>query len=434
MHAANDPKALGIVGAVVHEAEDDGEDDTAQVTRAARDARENTVGEGMDVGDQGKIGAVTGLVEDGHDEDETEHGGLLVGVELADEDEESASAETADGDPSLLEPQILLANLVENIAHDTTHRASDEVEEAEHGSPVGSFGLAEAGEVFEVVRAENGVDSEFATEGAGIGEAVEEGLRREEDLEGLLESRLHDSLAHGSLESLGAADGNLVVEHLGALLRVATLLLIRPGLIGDATGNIDESAGDTVRLEVALDMGVAVLPRTHGSVLAEEEHANAAGKQADERHDEGDAPGLVGSVAGGHERVEDGGHDEVGDTTAGVAPTASKSVGSADHVLVEETCAPHLARNEGGTENTNKETRDVETGSILDKGSKPDGDAASQEEAGEDAAGTELVAERTSQESKEEGGRERNYVGVGHLRFVETKILLDGHSELRRRC
>jgi hypothetical protein len=132
------------------------------------------------------------------------------------------------------------------------------------------------------------------------------------------------------------------------------------------------------------------------------------------------------------ERVEDGRHDEVGDTATGVTPAPSKSVGSADNILVEVTRAPHLTRNEGGAENTDEEARDVETCSILDEGSKTDGDTTNQDEGGEDAARTKLIAERTTYESNEEGGHERDDIGVGHLYLVEVKILLDGDGELER--
>ena len=39
-----------------------------------------------------------------------------------------------------------------------------------------------------------------------------------------------------------------------------------------------------------------------------------------------------------HERVEDGRHDEVGDTSTGIAETPSEGVGCSDNVLIEETC------------------------------------------------------------------------------------------------
>lgn len=74
VNAANDPKALGIVRALVHEAEDDGENNTAKVSTGTGDTRHDTVGIAMDVGDETKVGAVTCFVEDSHQEDETKHG------------------------------------------------------------------------------------------------------------------------------------------------------------------------------------------------------------------------------------------------------------------------------------------------------------------------------------------------------------------------
>lgn len=74
-----------------------------------------------------------------------------------------------------------------------------------------------------------------------------------------------------------------------------------------------------------------------------------------------------------NKRIVDGGHDEVGDATTGVAPAACKSVGRADHVLVEPTGAPDLAWHEGSAQNTDEKTDDVEPCCVLDQGRQADG-------------------------------------------------------------
>lgn len=47
-----------------------------------------------------------------------------------------------------------------------------------------------------------------------------------------------------------------------------------------------------------------------------------------------------------NERVEDCRHDEVCNATTSVAPSSCQSIGRPDNVLVEEACAPDLARDE----------------------------------------------------------------------------------------
>src|SRR3569833_189291 len=135
----DDPEGLCEVGAVAHEAEDDGEDDAAEVAAAAGEAREDAVGEGVDVGDEGEVGAVAGLEEDGHEGGEAEHGGLVVGVDAADDDEPQAREQAAGRDPALLEPEVAPAQVVQHVGDDPPQRAGSEVEEAEHGRPVCCF-------------------------------------------------------------------------------------------------------------------------------------------------------------------------------------------------------------------------------------------------------------------------------------------------------
>lgn len=50
------------------------------------------------------------------------------------------------------------AFLIDEVGDDTAQRSEGDVEQPEHGGPIPSAGLAELGEVFDVVRAEDGVD------------------------------------------------------------------------------------------------------------------------------------------------------------------------------------------------------------------------------------------------------------------------------------
>jgi hypothetical protein len=67
--------------------EDDGVDDTSQVTNGTNYARDDTILGGVNVGHKGIVDTVSCLQEDSHDSDETEHGGLVVWVELSNDDE-----------------------------------------------------------------------------------------------------------------------------------------------------------------------------------------------------------------------------------------------------------------------------------------------------------------------------------------------------------
>lgn len=137
-------------------------------------------------------------------------------------------------------------------------------------------------------------------------------------------------------------------------------------------------------------MQVAVGPATGRGVGAEDDHGDGRRRDDDEGHDEGDAPGDVGGEAAVvDERVEDGGHEEVGDAAAGVAPAAGEGVGGADDVLVEEARRPDLARHEGAAEDADEEPDRVEPGDAADGAGEGRGDGAYEEAAGEGEAGAD---------------------------------------------
>lgn len=69
---------------------------------------------------------------------------------------------------------------------------------------------------------------------------------------------------------------------------------------------------------------MSVLPFSSWAILACEENTHGDGGDDDEWHDESNSPCDVRSEALIlDKRVEDGGHDEVGDSTTGVTPTTS---------------------------------------------------------------------------------------------------------------
>lgn len=64
-------------------------------------------------------------------------------------------------------------------------------------------------------------------------------------------------------------------------------------------------------------MEMAFGPLARWTVVAEEEHGNGGGSDEDERDDESYTPGdMGGKVLGIDERVEDGWHNEVSDSTS----------------------------------------------------------------------------------------------------------------------
>ena len=81
-HDANDPNRLLVIRPMI--AEDDGEDDAAEIARAARAAGDDAVGERVNVGHEAEDGAVGALEEEGEAGHEAEHGALGVGIREAD--------------------------------------------------------------------------------------------------------------------------------------------------------------------------------------------------------------------------------------------------------------------------------------------------------------------------------------------------------------
>lgn len=64
---------------------------------------------------------------------------------------------------------------------------------------------------------------------------------------------------------------------------------------------------------VLADLLGLVVPVSHGTVGAQQEHAHTADNQADQRNNERHSPSLGGGQAlVSNQRVEDGRHDEIG--------------------------------------------------------------------------------------------------------------------------
>jgi len=214
--ATDNPKALGIVGTVVHEAEYDGEDNTSEVSSSTSKTRHNTVGVAVNVGNETKVGTVACLEEDGHQGNEWGGGVLVVRVDLADDDAHKTSNDADKVDPQLLRPQIAVCCDVDPVSDETSKRTRDNIEEAEHGCPATRLCLAEVGEVLEVVCAEDGVDGKLGTERVEVAEGEHGRLWGQDNLHCLLEGRLLDDLVLVAVDDLNVASSGLNVAILGS--------------------------------------------------------------------------------------------------------------------------------------------------------------------------------------------------------------------------
>ena len=320
-----------------------------------------TISERMHVRDEREVGAVAALEEEGHAGDEAEHGGRMARVGEADGDEEATRDDSVRVQEHLLAPDA--GTGIDEVGDDAAERAEDDVEEAEHGGPVAGPGLAEGGEVLDVVGAQDGVDGQFGAKGAEVAAREDEGLQGEDDVHGFAEGRFDHDLAPGGVQHLLLADLRFVVEGTVALVgRRELQLLVVAGcrrafgagcgcpLAGDLARDVHHISRDAVARQVLLGVQVTFAPFAHGRVGTEQEHGDGGSGDADERHDEGNAPCHVRrQMLSPHQGVEDGGHQEVGDTTACIAQSSGKRIGRAHDVLVEESRRPDLARHETTT-------------------------------------------------------------------------------------
>jgi len=306
--------------------------------------------------------------------------------------------------PHFLQPHAPPKPIVQQIPDHATERTRHKVEKAKNRRIIARLGLAEVLEVFQVICAKDGIDGEFTAKAGRVGCHEKRPVDAEADSGGLAEGGFHDSFALGGLDGFGAGEVDFMREAMDVTVRdgggascvggnfgffwgfgVGFLLVGggrrggRRAAVGNTAGDGDDGvgAGKAVGFEVLLHSGVAVVPFAHGGVFAEEEKAEAADDEAHEGYHKGYPPGAAGRMAKVvDERVVHGGHDEVGDTAAGVTPTARERVGRADYVLVEPSRAPDLAGHEGPAENADKEANDVKTVGIADQRRQSNGDAA----------------------------------------------------------
>lgn len=108
------------------------------------------------------------------------------------------------------------------------------------------------------------------------------------------------------------------------------------GRVNDAAGSSGKDTNFNGLFSVKMSLG----PFTSRCVGAQKNHSDAGYDDDNQGYNECQTPRGPGTIPTSPERVEDGGHDEIGDAATSVTPAAGQCVGRAHHVLVEEARAP----------------------------------------------------------------------------------------------
>ena len=269
---------------------------------------------------------IAGLLEESEAGDEADERGLGIWLQEANHEQEDAGHEAQGVNQHLLAPERARVP-VDGVAEGAARGAEDEVQEPEHGGPGPGAGLAELGEGLGVVGSQDRVDAEFGAEGAEVGDAEGEGRERQDGLCGALDRRLFDQFpARGGEEVI------FLRLRLGVVALAAGGVEL-DGVVGEAGGGAGVDAwrypfavfargGEegVAHVEVALHFLRPRGPGTRGRVGAGQDHGQGGEGDQDEWDHERNAPGdVLGQVLVADERVEDGGHDEIGHAAACVA-------------------------------------------------------------------------------------------------------------------
>jgi hypothetical protein len=366
----NNPDRVPITRSI---SENDRKHDTAQISASACEPGHHAVGLRVHVRHERERQTVrAGQEEHEHDRHKRDHGSDGFGVEEADEEHHGAGADAVDVQERFLRPHGV-GVIVCDVADDAAQRPPDYVHETEHRGPIAGLLDGEGGELFGVVGAENTVYGELGAEGAEVGGACDDCLGRETDSCDVFEGWLLDNFAARCVEDLLFADLGFRVV---GLARVAGLLfvVVHDGVGGVcAVGRCPDVFGVFAHMARNVDNGClnvlvmavwdglhALRPFSGRGVRAQHDKKCRHGHDQDAGNDKGDSPSHVRSEPLlGHERVVDGWHGEVGNSSACVTKASSDGVGRADDVLVEEACGPYLARYEAATKDADEESQRV---------------------------------------------------------------------------
>ena len=130
------------------------------------------------------------------------------------------------------------------------------------------------------------------------------------------------------------------------------------------------------------------------------------------------------------EGVEESGHNEVSDSTTSVSDTGHESVRRSDHGFVEESGTPHLARNEGSTEDTNKESQNEQTGGIGNSSSKSRWNCTSEENCSVDISRAIAITERSYHGAHHESCSQGQNIRVADLFLGKMEVSFDSFGHL----
>lgn len=129
------------------------------------------------------------------------------------------------------------------------------------------------------------------------------------------------------------------------------------------------------------------------------------------------------------ERIKDGWHHEVSNSTSGVAKSSCQCVCSSNDILIEETGTPNLAGNERSTQNTNEESKSNETFRCCNETSHRSGDSSRKQTADENISRTKAIAKRTGNGTDDQSTSETHDVRVGIVVLSHLEIFSDGEGQ-----
>lgn len=230
---------------------------STEITTGTSEARNDTIGVWVYVGNVSKVQAIGALKEECEQCNEPKHGAGILGVQLSNDNEYHASHCAVDVQEDTLAPDVL-GLPVDEVGKNTTERTENNVEKTEHGSPVALVLKAERfSEVLLVIPAEDGVDGKFGAEGAEVAGASDKSLHREAHFQDFAEGWLLDDLALGSLDHLLATNVSLarcvvLLLVIGGDLRIFGEVGwgVRIAVTRDGAGNVDNTAADAVRAKI----------------------------------------------------------------------------------------------------------------------------------------------------------------------------------------
>ncbi|XP_022970245.1 circumsporozoite protein-like [Cucurbita maxima] len=143
------------------------------------------------------------------------------------------------------------------------------------------------------------------------------------------------------------------------------------------------------------------------------------------RDEEGNPPGSEGSSAGSLDDIVEQGHDELGGSSAHVAPPGGGAIDEADDLAVEHGAHPVLAGDEGGEGEADHEADGDVAGGIGDEGHAEDGGGGEHDEKGAAVARAEKVADGAHDKTREDAAGDGGDAGVANVDFGEVEVITD---------